>query len=61
MPVAGGASMGTQNGSSWITPNGVALTATLPSGNAWAAVAHEAVPTDQQWQLIVYAICVTTS
>lgn len=61
MPVAGGVSIGTQNGPSWITPDGVALASSFATANAWAAVAHEVVPTDQQWQMVVCAICVTTS
>lgn len=61
MPVGGGAVVGTQSGPSWITPEGVALTASYATGNLWAAAAHEIVPTDQHWQLVVYAICVTTT
>ena len=58
-PVGGGALVGTQSGNSWIAPDGVALNNSHSTGNGWGAVAREIVPTDQSWQIIAQAICVT--
>lgn len=58
-PVGGGVNVGMHAGPSYISPPGVAVVATQPTGNGWGAVAKEIVPTDEYWEVTARAICVT--
>jgi len=60
MPVGGGGSSGHQAGPSYYTLP-VALISSRSNGTAWFVRAREIVPTDEPWELIAEAICVTAS
>ena len=42
-------------------PDGVAINISKPENSAWIVVAREMVPTDQEWEVTAWAICVDAS
>ena len=59
--VAGGFGTGMYSGPSYLSPQGVAIVHSRPEAYGWSVAAQEVVPTDQEWELTAWAVCVTAS